>query len=606
MKFLVKNWQFIFLIIIVTVIQFLLLGAIFPRGFIADDWLELFNYTTFGGDVNLLDKLLISLRTTGLYHTYQDIYIGFLVSLFKGNYLAYQITDIFFKVLATISLYPLILVVFKRRLLAFLTTLLYSISYSSTGALEYVCTGGEYLAIFFMNIFLLSYYIYFLTKRNILLFIASILLFLSFMASLIRMFPLLGFVFFIEIFILIKSRKLFHFGTSLKRLFLLFIPFFIASHFFPGSTGGFLGSPSVVFDFIYHGNYHLLLSPFAGLGYTFLTNNYWSVFGQVTFDNFRNYLLFLLHGPLIIYSILAVLLGFLFTKKPLRFILGIILTNLLFEIVIYFIITNIRGLTGPDVKGFYPVTTTAVFFGFFIISVSVSSLLIWLRNRSLNNIFLWGVWLIKGDVLIFNGGVHRYMVVAAIGSSLFLSSLMVIIFDKIKFTYNRNLRFILIGLLFLLLVPIYLMSSKEIDAYYQYLLDTGSGAQDHEKMKNALLSYIRKPIDKNPALFYFETSPDQIFFPMYFLFGFEEDMHFQDWNLVDGCIGIINDKAKLKKSVTVKDGIKGFNASGLCVGKPIGVGRPEAFYRVENFHAFGLYDRNMIDIKDKVLKDLEL
>lgn len=617
MKLLTKKWTFPFLILLVTVIQFSLLKIVLQNGFTLEDRWLLFDYKLLA-PVSFLDKYLLSLRVSGLYHAYQIMYVGFLEGLFKDNYQSYWITSIIFKILTTVSLYPLILAVFKRRSLAFLTTLLYGISYSASGGLYFICLGSEYLAIFFMNIFLLSYYNYFVTRRKILLYTATVLLFLSFMLAPIRMYPLFAFVFLIEVFVWIKSKKLLGFVGLLLRLTFLFLPYLIILLFFPGAIGGQLdGRPAVVFNFLSYGNYQLLLTPFAGFGYTFLTNDYWSlIFGLVTFDSFRNYLLFLLHGPIIIYSFLAILLGFLMTKRPLLFILGIILINLSFEIVSYFLITNIRGMVGPNVKGFAPVSTYAIFFGFFCLSIAFSSLWIWLRNHKSNillpslfigpifaSVFLWGLWLIKGEALNFTEGIHWYLVIAPIGSSLFLASLMVLIFDRIRLIVNPFLKHILVFFLFLAIVPLYLISSKEINSKYEYLLQIGYKASDQERMKAKLLSYIKEPLDKNPALFYFETQEEPIFYPISLIVGFEEEMHLRNWELVNGCVGLIYDKVKLEKSVVVKDGVKGFNAASLCVD-PSGAARPEVFYTPDNLYAFRLKDKTIINIKQDVLTEL--
>lgn len=616
MKLLTSKWGlFILLVLTVTAIQFLLLKVILQNGFSIEDPGVLFEYKIIDPSLSFFDKYLLSLRTSGLYNSYKIIYLGSLESLFKDNYQAYWITGIILKILATISLFPLILVVFKRKLLAFLTTLLYGISYSASGTLYFTCTGIEYLAIFFMHVFLISYFYYFTTKRKLFLYTSTVLLLLSFLTAPPRMYPLFGLIFLIEIFVWIKSKKLFGFMDSLPRLALLMFPYLVILHFFPGATNDQLKGPSTVFNFLSYGNYHLLLSPFAGFGYTFLPNNYWPlIFGHVTFDSFKNYLLFLFHGPVVIYSLLAIFIGFLVTKKPLFFILRIILINLGFEIVSYFLITNLRGLDGPNIKHFSDGSIYAVFFGFFCLSIAFSSFWIWLKNHKSNNllfslfigsifsaVFLWGLWLIKGEVLNFKEGIHWYLAIAPIGTSLFLASLMVLIFDKIKLIVNPYLKYLLIGFLCLTIPFIYLISAKEIKSTFTYLLQTGYKASDQIQMKSHLLSYIKEPLESNPALFYFDTQ-EPIFYPLS-LISFDAEMHYRNWELVNGCTATIYDKASLEKSVVIKDSVKGFNAASLCISSS-GVARPEMFYTPDNFYAFRLKDKTAVDIKQDVLTEL--
>lgn len=617
MEFFVKRWRFFLLVIIVSIIQLFLLGIIIQNGFTSDDWWLLFDYKTIGNGLGFLEKYILTLQVIGLYHTYQVTYVGILESLFKSNYSFYQIAGLVLKILATVSLYPLLLAVFKRKILAFLTTLLYGISYSSAGALLFVCTGSDYLAIFFMNIFLLYYYYSFISKKRLPFYLAIILLFFSFISAPIRMYPLLAIVFLIEIFAWIKSRRFCYFAVMISRLIGLFLPFFIIYRMAPGLTGGQLDSISSVFSFLFFGNYSLLLSPFSGIGYTFLTNNYWSlIFGNANFDNFKNYFLFLLHGPLVIYPVFAIAIGFLLTKKPLIYILGIVFANVTFEIISYFFITNLRGIGGLNVRYFVPNSIHAVFLGFFVVTISISSVIIWLKNHRSNilllslfagpmfsSIFFWGIWMLRGDALTFKEGLHWYMVTATIGSSLFLASLMVLIFDKIKFIINPYLKYSLVILLFLIIIPIYSISNKEIKNTFSALIDTGSRAQDHEYMKNTLLSYIKNPLEEKPILFYFEPKNAK-FYPISLIIGFEETMLFRNWELVNGCVGIIIDKNILEKSMTVKDGVKGFNMSSLCVKNSLEAGRFEVFYKPENLYAFRLQGKSMIDIKGEVLERL--
>lgn len=617
---LLSRWSWVLLIVIVVIIQFSLLKVILNNGFTADDWLLLFDYKTIGFGGNFLDKLLAIFYVKGIYTTYEVVYIGILESLFKGNYEAYQITNIIFKILATLSLYPLILVVFKRRLLAFLTTILYAVSYSSAGALQFVVKGSDYLGIFFMNIFLISYYLSFKTKKRFLL-LTTVLLFLAFIFSPIRIYPLLLFTFLAEVIIWVKLKGLFGLITASLRSIVLFFPFLMLLLLSIKSTGHYLNGPLVVYQFLSYGNYQLLLTPFAGLGYTFLTNDWWRVFGSVTFVSFKDYLLFLARGPLIIYTLLTIALGFLIIKRPLLLILGIILTNLVFEIISYFFITNLRLEVGPNIKSFYSISTYAVFLGFYVISLAVSSLLIWLRNHKSNilllslfigpifsSVFLWGTWLIIGVALTFKEGIHWYLVIPPIGSSLFLASLMVMGFDRIKMVVNARLGYILISSIFLMLLSLYLVSSKEINTTFIALTNIGYGAFDQEQIKSKLLSQLKFSIDGQDTLFYLDTSEDlqtpDVFYPVTLISAFEERMHFRNWEVVNGCVGVIYDKATLEKSVVIKDGVKGFKAGSLCLYDYSLVERTEIFYSPDSFYAFKLKNKDFIDIKKIVLQEL--
>src|SRR3989344_8740702 len=586
------GWTFIVLLIIVTLINFSLLKIVLQNGLTSEDWWILFNYKTLAPE-NFFDKYSLALQLGGLHHAYQMTYIGVLESIFKGNYQGYQIATIIFKILATLSLYPLILSVFKRKLLAFLTTILYAISFSSTGAFMYVCIGSDYLAILAMNLFLLAYYYYLQNGKGLLLFTSTSLFFLSFLLSPIRLYPLLGMVVLIEVFLWYKSKKPTGFKPGIKRLSILFLPFLFLWLSVKSTTQSHLSTPFVIYQLLQQGNYHLILSPFAGTGYTLLPNNYWEVFGRLNLDTFKDFLLFLLKGPIIIYSFLTVLIGLLIDKKRRVFIIAVILANIIFEILSYFLITNNFGKQGSDIKGFYNVTTYAIFLGFYLTSIGVTSLLMWLKIKKSNilylalfigpfisNAFLWGTWLIKGDVLTFKEGIHWYLPAAAMGSSFFLAAIMVLFFDKVKSFKNDELKYFLITVLFLALVPLYLISKEEIQKTYQGFIDVGYAWADQELWKNKLQSYLKEPLKENPTLFYFDTE-GQTFYPISILYGFNENLHFKNWELIYGCTGYIYDTAILEESVTFEAGIKGFKTSSLCVENEFNVSRPEMFFNTQ-------------------------
>lgn len=217
---------FVFLILSVSLLQYFLLRP-FEIGFTPDDWSFVFWYKSLGD--NPLSKLPQAWQERGPYTTFFLYYLGGLVDIWGINYQAIGLTNITIKVLATVSIFPMVLIVFKNRLLAFISVLLYAISYSAVGSLEFAVKGGDYLSIFFMNIFLISYYL--LVKKGLKtrwLPISCILLTLTLISSTIRSYPLLILVPLIEIFIWTQERTQIRAKIGLSRLFLLYLPFILA------------------------------------------------------------------------------------------------------------------------------------------------------------------------------------------------------------------------------------------------------------------------------------------------------------------------------------------------------------------------------------------
>jgi hypothetical protein len=121
-----KDILFIFLslVIIVFFLQFNLLELALKIGFKPDDWILYFAYKSL--DLHPLSKLLEVWGARGIYTTYQVYYMGLLESLVGFNYHSFQVVNLIFKALGTLAIFPLVLVIFRSRLLAILTTLFFA------------------------------------------------------------------------------------------------------------------------------------------------------------------------------------------------------------------------------------------------------------------------------------------------------------------------------------------------------------------------------------------------------------------------------------------------------------------------------------------------
>ena len=190
------------LIVTVAISNYYLLSDSLTLGFKPDDWILYFSYKALG--TNPLSQIVSVWAERGIYTTYQVYYMGFLDSLFGLNYYSFHFVNLIFKIVATISLYPLILVLSKNKLLAVLSVILFAISHSTVGPLELVVKGSDYLAIIWMNLFLIVYYLIIVDKLvglkyHLLLFILFIL---SLAFSPIRIFPLIVIPPMVEIFLI--------------------------------------------------------------------------------------------------------------------------------------------------------------------------------------------------------------------------------------------------------------------------------------------------------------------------------------------------------------------------------------------------------------------
>lgn len=262
---------FAYILLLCTILNFLFLQPVLKNGLTGDDWDLIFAYQAF--DPNPLSKIVDAWIIKGPYTTIQFYYIGLLEEFLGINYQLFQIINICFKIFASITLFILISKIFKDYLLASVSAIIFSIIHSSAGALSYVVKGTEYLAIGFMNLFFILYYRILVNGSVRLTLFTSLVLLITFLLSPIRLYPLFGVIFLIEIFLIIKNKKISYFLQSLFRVMIFYLPLFFLSIARVGSTSGYLNGITDYTNQIKAGNWHYLLLPFQALGYSLFGND---------------------------------------------------------------------------------------------------------------------------------------------------------------------------------------------------------------------------------------------------------------------------------------------------------------------------------------------
>lgn len=215
------------LIVIVISSQFILLKPIISQGFTHEDYISFFSVRSMKDKV-LADPINSWLKI-GLHNASHDFYIGFLDMFFGQNYNMYTYFTIFLKIVGTLLLYPLLLLITKNKYLAFLTTVLYGISYPAAGALYLYAVGNEYLGLIFMNLFLIYYYLCIKTPTGKLLVMSALLLTVCLITSAIRVFPIFLIIIVAELFIQYKNNFS-NLRPSMQRLIAFFLPAIIILH----------------------------------------------------------------------------------------------------------------------------------------------------------------------------------------------------------------------------------------------------------------------------------------------------------------------------------------------------------------------------------------
>ncbi len=541
-------------------------------------------------------------------YLHQYYYLGLLNFFFGSNFENYhQLTHVL-KTIATISSYPLFFIISGSSLAAFLASLIFAFSPASAGALESVIHGSTYAAIIMLNIFL-SLYIYIIKNRIskfILILISLIFLLSSLLFSTIKIYPVLILILIFEFIWLVRNRSKADLIISIKRIFILLSPLLLVLIFKPteneiGAFGKLWVHIVSLIESLIMGRLDHLLIPFIALSTTVLPAKFWNFIGITQTNGLIEYLGYLLTVPMIKLAIPIALLAGILSKKILKFCL------------IVFLVTTIGGfLTYLFSFGHSSIQINQAIAGFLILGLAFAFLIEWLNNKNQLYVglffgpfvaffFIVNIWSGSGELDLFFGGVHRYVTVASIFTSLFLGNLIAILFKSIL---QKSKLKLFSFLPILLLIPIISLSTQEIHNWYNYSFAIGFGEQDKIYMRDQMKPYFQNLNLDNPRLIYIDTYTDK------------ENTQYYGNTITAGSnawpqwLPNINFKRELmpyltvdfnllKSSVTQVKGQKGILYFQSLYNRRV-------FYKPENFYAIQLMDKKVIDITDQVKKELGL
>ena len=612
------------LIILVISTQFFLIKPIIGQGFTHEDYVGLLPARI------LKDKFfkdpIGTWQQIGLHDASHVFYIHFLDILFGENYNMYLYFSAFLKILATLSLFPLILIVTKNKLLAFLGTFLYSISYSSFGALYLYVLGNEYLSLLFLNIFLIIYYICIRKTKIWLVLLSSIFIILSYLSSPIRIFPLFAIIILTELFFLIRS-KFSNLLPFLLRVVLVYLPIILIVFSSTGKSSGDgygLSSIPVFLKIIEKGHWYLLLNPLWGLGHSLIPSSYFHFFGQVNISNFLSYIFSTFHFLILI---IAFILSFLLSAKPIRFFLIFVFINSMLEIIIYTLLIHHLGISHELILEYNPevfiLGQYAGILAAFVLSFSIAAFVQWHLDSKANRlllfiffapfislIFIGGQWLFTQQYFMYQEGIHRYLVIPQVGMSIFLASIL-------TSSYRKNQSWWYVFLTVIIFLNFFI-SKGEIERVFYIKRNAGANLQTQELMKSQVLSSIPNKNLKNDLLFFVKLSAG----PKYST-PLEDSL---DWrNLIywmhtkrsylteqgmNGCVAIIWEVNELQRIAVLQNGEKGFlfsdgaNGEASCLNNGLGVSTDKRFYKISDFYAFIIDTMGLRNITYEIIKKL--
>ncbi|MDP3973570.1 MAG: hypothetical protein Q8P92_01930 [Candidatus Daviesbacteria bacterium] len=566
-------------------------------------------------------------KYSGLHNTAHVYHIGILSEFLGNNYQYYPTANILLKIVATLSIFPAVIVIFKNRLLAFLSSILFSISSATAGSLFRVSNGNDYVALTIMNIFFISYYWIFVKHSKGLLVLSALLFFIAYLTSPGRIFPLLLLIFLVEIFWLLKLRNINNIGFSLVRIIFYLIPVFLISIPAPVSTCCPLISQShTLLKDIISGSLFNLLDPFASIGWTIFTNDYWRFFGIFDYKsltNFGDYLSFLLKGPTFIFGTLTLILSLILVKKPLRFFLKVFIFNFTLEVLIFFIANKHPTLTEADTFQLlllrYPTLVSI-----YILTLALIIFLSWRKNdlkSGVSNalwvgpfisiIFLWPMWVIMGRLINDWHSVIRYFLWPALGTSLFVGVILSAFYERLK--GKDFLRYLSVIIISIIIFNLYLNNKEAIQKEF-----LPEGAQkikvtDQRILQEKLVRKLDRSAQKGDLLIYFDFEQSDLG-SQYYIEALPVEalgvmLHVNRGKGTSGCIAGFTDQKVFKSSIKEKNNEIGFEYPGVCVNEDIvKAGLKEStephFFTLDKFYAFSIENGDFVDVKTDVLREL--
>ncbi|MDO8639229.1 MAG: hypothetical protein Q7R43_06650 [Candidatus Daviesbacteria bacterium] len=620
-----------FLVLSVFLLNYFFVQDFFGYGLVNEDIPYLRDYKADSriADNNYLVRIYKTWVHTGLGWAHQILYAGTLDELFPYNWELTHNLNFIWKILAALSLYPTLWVLTKRRLLATLATLIYAILPSANGSLQINVTGTEYWGVIFLNLFIVSYYYLIRDQREIKILVLSfMLLYLAIFSAPMRMVPTFVLLAITEIVIVILGMS--KFRTSVLRIMIYLVPFYLLFRLVDPGTILTRGTPydNLLKD-LFAGNWQLLITPLAGLGFTLIASDsvrHFGFYGREIFSSLGSYFSYLItRGIIPLGFIFTFILALIISQKPKRFTLFTFILNCFFLILIYIFSTHYlfipKELALPY-NGTLDFATLTAILGAYIIAIALVTGFEWYKTGMKDRIlllvfispllslaFICATWLSIGKHFSYEGSVHRYLTVPAVGMSIFISSILILLFKKIQISKRTAIIYSFVLLAFL----IYLLSfSYTGNQYFKMIKSLGEdmAAQKHiqeiffntpaAKRDNLLLYYEPRLKTDEDRYWYTALNYGRIILWLYL----QKYYHSPDRN-VNGCLAWVdNGFNEFKKIYKYSNHQATFNViNAFCTKNSILDHGTLTFYQ-DDFFAFTLKGDQVVDITKEVLERL--
>lgn len=509
-----KSHKFVlvWLMLGIPIISYLLLKKTFNLALYGDDWLQLYNlWLSF--DVH---KTLSFFDIKSYLSSYwpQYFFLGIIRHFFEYAAPAYFTASLMLRILATISLFFLVIELSKSRLAAFLATLIFTFSIAGLQTTDWVFNMNTYAGIIFLNLAIIAY----LKIRQLNTFFSwnyiTFIIFFTLALGIVpvRMHGAIPFILISELFlyIFIDKKNILRFDKFLITRLILSVSILLMlikmGSFVLGGEFSQLGNNFLYLeDMIQKGKYDILFY-FLGIignfsipdtfntaifsGHISKMTAFFTLFGLlITLATRGNKLTY---GLIILFNLLCTITG----KLLILWNPDLSFANL-FSISVGFQSLFLLFLTFFNTKKTYPKLAASMIIGmFWIISFS---LLYWLRTR-----------------FLILESTSRYMTMGAVGFSISFASLLSLMFQGLKETNRIKSAFFIIPVILLIG-----WLNINFNATQSYLsnLETNRNLALADKTWATLKKFVPE-LDKNTlSLFYF-TFDNSVATDMTLIFGF--------------------------------------------------------------------------------------
>lgn len=567
-------------LIIIIFISLLALQPSFNLALLGDDWLAFFRYFQHlgprsSGEWNHLTYFLTPYGA-------QDIAMGLLQKIYGYQSTWYYLTSYFLRMVAALSLYPLVIYLTKSKIGAIFAVIFFAVTVVGFDTTNWSSNMTSYITIALFNLFLY----FFLKSREqnpIKLFsLAAILYYLAYVTTPIRMHGSLPFIFLLEGFWVLQERNV----KVLKKVFIRFaiiMAVFLIIRYTGSSQGPavevterFNIGVKTMSDMLGTSRFDFLFYPIIMFG-SMIIPDFILPSSQIVskIDLFWSALVPSFLGFLALSALLSKDVPaskFIFFKQT---VIGAICWIL---IVIFIHQTNLTTFVNNRyillllIGGFSIILIFFLFIRFFNLKNVSTALFLGLSWSLLSFFFAW--WWVPTSIFPTT---YRYLIVSAMGISILLATIVSLSKEK-----KRQISLFIFLSLFIIL---HIVSTR---IYINYLLSNHS-----QEISNKIWSSIPRIPEigksKEPIIFYFEgDGTNEGILHDVITFGFPPHMAIL-YNLREEDGGFPVPMSDFKEVVSAVSDGKALQAYGYSV-KPIS---PE---RVYAFHLQG--KDNLINITD--------